>query len=118
MFVDVSVPNAFRALALCFCVHVLPASAEGDLWEWVTPTPQGHDLFAAASGNGVTVAVGRQGTVITGSDGVGWQTSHSESEYRLIDVVWGDGVFVAVGGKVGWEGVETELHLKNQRSFD
>lgn len=85
------------------CASALPASSDEPLWEWVTPTPQGHDLFAAAAGNGVTIAVGRSGTVIAGSDGNEWRTIRSGSEYSLLDAVWGNGLFVAVGGEVGFE---------------
>ena len=87
---------------VCFVV-ALPVSAADDLWEWVTPLPQGHDLFAAAGGDGVTVAVGRGGTVITRTDGAEWRTSHTGAEYLLSDVVWGNGLFVAVGGELGFE---------------
>jgi hypothetical protein len=103
MFADVSVRVASRASALCFCILALSAPAEDVLWEWVTPTPQGHDLFAAATGNGVTVAVGRGGAVVTSADGVRWRTTNTGSGYALWDVAWGNGVFVAVGGELGFE---------------
>jgi len=52
-----------RIVVLCVCcLLALPVSAEDELWEWVTPLPQGHDLVAAASGDGVTVAVGQHGS--------------------------------------------------------
>jgi hypothetical protein len=86
-----------------FCLVALPVLAADDLWEWVTPLPQGHDLLAAAAGDGVTVAVGRGGTVITSTDGAEWRTSHTGAGYSLTDVVWGNGVFVAVGGEGGPE---------------
>jgi hypothetical protein len=93
-----------RILPLLVAVLVaLPTAAEEPLWEWVTPWPQGHDLYAAAAGNGVTVAVGRGGTVITSTDGVEWRTSHTGAGYRLSDVVWGNGLFVVVGGESGEE---------------
>ena len=81
----------------------MPVASEDELWEWVTPLPQGHELYAAAAGNGVTVAVGGGGTVITSTDGIEWRTNHTGAGYRLSDVVWGDGIFVAVGGEVGFE---------------
>jgi hypothetical protein len=85
-------------LCVC-CLFALPIAAEDELWEWVTPLPQGHDLYAAAAGNGVTVAVGQSGTVITSTDGSEWRTSHTGEEHWLMDVVWGNGLFVAVGGR-------------------
>ena len=51
----------------------------------------------------MTVAVGGNGTVITSTDGIEWRTSHTGAGYRLSDVVWGDGIFVAVGGELGVE---------------
>ncbi len=93
-----------RITVLCVCCLLAPlVAAEEPLWEWVTPWPQGHDLYAAAAGNGVTVAVGRNGTVITSTDGVEWRTSHTGTGYRLSDVVWGNGLFVVVGGESGEE---------------
>ena len=89
---------------LIFCLVALPVLAADDLWEWVTPLPQGHDLLAAAVGDGVTVAVGRGGTVITGTDGIEWRTRHTGADYWLGDVVWANGLFVAVGGELGFEG--------------
>jgi len=89
-----------RSVGLCVCcLLALPVSAEDELWEWVTPLPQGHDLVAAASGDGVTVAVGQHGSVITSTNGIGWRTSHTGEEHWLMDVVWGNGLFVAVGGR-------------------
>ena len=92
-----------RILPLLVCRLLLPCRSRlrTPLWEWVTPWPQGYDLYAAAAGNGVTVAVGRNGTVITSTDGIEWRTSHTGTGYRLSDVVWGDGIFVAVGGELG-----------------
>ncbi len=86
-----------------WCFFAFSALADDGKWEWVTPSPQGHDLFAAAVGDGVSVGVGQRGAVITSTDGVEWLTSHTDSEYALLDVVWGNGVFVAVGGEVGFE---------------
>jgi hypothetical protein len=81
------------------CAVALPLLAADELWEWVTPLPQGHDLGAAVIGNGVRVAVGGQGTVITSSDAIEWRMSHTGQGYWLMDVVWGNGLFIAVGGR-------------------
>jgi len=89
-------------LLVC-CLLVLPVSAEDELWEWVTPLPQGHSLSIAAIGNGVRVAVGEQGTVIASTDGIEWRTSQTGADYWLSDVVWANGLFVAVGGEGGPE---------------
>ena len=86
------------------CLVALPVSAADDLWEWVTPWPQGHGLKAAAAGNGVWVAVGEKGTVVTSTDGIEWWTTHTGADYGLRNVVWGNGLFVAVGGALGGGG--------------
>lgn len=88
---------------LIFCLVAVPGFAGDQLWEWVTPLPQGHDLFAAASGNGVVVAVGRGGTIVTRGDGGEWVMTQSGEGYPLTDVVWANGLFVAVGGDLGFE---------------
>ena len=93
-----------RITVLCVCCFLaLPVSGEDEQWEWVTPWPQGRDLYAAAEGDGVTVAVGRNGTAITSTDGVEWRTSETGAEYGLRDVAWANGLFVAVGGESGEE---------------
>ncbi len=88
---------------LIFCLIAAPGLAGDQHWEWVTPTPQGHNLSDAASGHGVTVAVGGDGTAITSTDGGEWVMTHSDADYSLYDVVWANGLFVAVGGEVGFE---------------
>ena len=90
-------------IAVASALMTLPVTAADDLWEWVTPWPQGYDLYAAATGGGVTVAVGANGTVIASTDGVAWRTSRTGFVYNLSDVVWANGLFVAVGSFSGWE---------------
>lgn len=93
-----------RVPVLLACILVvLPVAADDGLWEWVTPRPQGHDLHAAAMGNGIAVTVGRRGTVGTSNDGIEWRISHTDEVYSLTDVVWANGRFIAVGGDVGFE---------------
>lgn len=81
------------------CVVGLSLSAADELWEWVTPRPQGHDLVAAAFGDGVAVALGQYGTSIASTNGGEWRTSRTGEGYWLMDVVWGNGLFIAVGGR-------------------
>ena len=65
-----------RVLTVLFCCLLsLPVAAEDELWEWVTPLPQGLGLTAAAIGNGVAVAVGNGGTIITSTDRFEWRTA-------------------------------------------
>ncbi len=80
--------------------HVMAAP----LWEWVNPRPQGNHLISVAAGEGVIVAVGSSGTILVSSDGTEWEVRAATTEYALIDVTYGGGRFVAVGGKTGFEG--------------
>ncbi|MFV2073569.1 MAG: hypothetical protein ACC742_13060 [Thermoanaerobaculales bacterium] len=68
-------------------------------WEWVNPLPQGHHLTAAATGDGVTVAVGLNGSIIASADGLRWKIGNGTTEYDLYEIIWANGRFVAVGSE-------------------
>ncbi|MBI5385264.1 MAG: immunoglobulin domain-containing protein [Verrucomicrobia bacterium] len=73
-----------------------------DRWQWRNPLPQGNDLWCAAYGNGIWVALGRNGTRIRSTDGgVTWQ-NHHQGEADIRTVAFGNGVFVAAG--FDWRG--------------
>ena len=99
-------PNIFKHLLWGVgALFLLQAHAMAEpLWEWVNPRPQGNDLLSVASGEGVIVAVGSSGTILVSSDGAEWEVRAATTEYGLIDVTYGGGRFVAVGGKTGFEG--------------
>lgn len=86
--------------ALLGCQTVLFAEP---LWEWSNPQPQGHNLFSAAAGEDVIVAVGDGGTILVSQDGTKWEVRSSATDYQLSDVIWANGKFVAVGGAYGFE---------------
>jgi photosystem II stability/assembly factor-like uncharacterized protein len=48
-------------------------------------------------GNGLFVAVGARGTILTSSDGANWTKQTSPTDDLLIAVTYGNGIFVAVG---------------------
>jgi hypothetical protein len=48
-------------------------------------------------GNGLFVAVGEWGTILTSPDGVTWTARTSGTSNLLYDVTYGNGTFVAVG---------------------
>jgi hypothetical protein len=54
-------------------------------------------LYDVAFGNGVFVAVGNEGAVITSPDGVCWIARNARTDERLRGIVFGNGIFVAVG---------------------
>lgn len=54
-------------------------------------------LYAITKANGLYVAVGDSGTIITSPDGVTWTARTSGTNYALNDVTWTGSEYVAVG---------------------
>ena len=94
-----SVVLVLLACALCaICWDIRPASAaQLDNWVWRNPLPQGNSLNSIAYGNGIYVAVGSGGTILTSADGVTWTSRTSGTIEDLYGVTYGNGLFVAVG---------------------
>ncbi len=90
-----------------FCLLALPVSASDELWEWVTPWPQGHTLRAVAAGDGVVVAVGVGGSIIASTDRIHWSVVHNTTDYDLFDVISANHQFVAIGWR--GDGYSTEF---------
>jgi hypothetical protein len=65
---------------------------------WTLRSSGGTDLSGVAYGNGLFVAVGAKGTILTSPDGVSW-TKRTSGGNTLVRVVHGNGLFVAVGAK-------------------
>ena len=65
---------------------------------WTLCTSQGNSLFGVTYGNGLFVAVGSDGTILTSPDGVNWTAQASGTGSDLNGVTYGNGLFVAVGG--------------------
>jgi len=55
-------------------------------------------LFGVTYGNGIFVAVGDGGTILTSPNGVNWTGQRSGTYNTLLGVTYGNGIFVAVGG--------------------
>ena len=68
-----------------------------DVWHWRNPLPQGNDLYGITYGNGLFVAVGNKGTILTSSNSVNWTAEYSELTTPLYGVAFGNGKFTAVG---------------------
>jgi hypothetical protein len=69
-------------------------------WLSVTPVPN-IDLYGVAFGNGLFVAVGDSGTILTSSDGANWTLRASAApNLRLTAVTYGSNSFVAVGATI------------------
>jgi hypothetical protein len=88
-------------LPLCFLIvlalfSMLAGQAlAADLSSWHL---RNMSLEAAASGNGIYVAVGEDGFIMRSIDGTTWTIVSSVVGDDLWDVAYGNGVFVAVGG--------------------
>ena len=61
--------------------------------------PLGQQLFlyGVTYGNGLFVVVGRNGTILTSSDGISWTSRTSGTSNSLGGVTYGNGTFVTVG---------------------
>ena len=66
----------------------------GDGTEW---TLRSAPLLGVAYGNGLCVAVGNGGTILTSPDGASWTLRNSGTGKDLYGVAYGNGLFVAVG---------------------
>ncbi len=96
------IPIAIAILSL----HPAPAAAapgqQLDIWTWRNPLPTGNPLNSVThgiiNGNGMFVAVGVNGTIVTSPDGINWdQQVGPAPNASLSAVVYGSGEFVAVG---------------------
>jgi hypothetical protein len=84
---------AFAAAALA---PVAALAGEWTAWRWITPLPQGHDLYAVARGAGETVAVGPR-VVLRSEDGGGWSVVEPAVPGAFMGVVWTGERYVACG---------------------
>ncbi len=65
-----------------------------DDWKWRNPLPQGDTTLALTYGNGLFIAVGGGGTVVTSPDGTNWTLRPTGTNIFLNVVAAGNGVFV------------------------
>jgi hypothetical protein len=64
---------------------------------WTSRTSQRNPLNGVTYGNGLFVAVGRNGIILTSPDGVSWTRQTPPTSNWLYGVTYGNGTFVAVG---------------------
>src|SRR3990172_6372447 len=75
-----------------------PSGADSlDRWHGRNPLPYGNPLYAVAYGNGLFVAAGSFGTILTSPDGMTWTQRVYETTDDLLGVAYGNHTFVAVG---------------------
>ena len=54
-------------------------------------------LHGVTYGNGIFIAVGGDGTILTSADGITWTSRTSGTTSNFYGVTYGNGTFVAVG---------------------
>src|SRR5450759_4327117 len=96
--------NKTVALAVLAAMLVVHFCAAGPLWTVGTGAPN-NSFYAVTYSNGLYVAVGESGLLITSPDGHSW-TAPSSGNYlgtpnSLNAIAYGNGEFVAVGDH-GW----------------
>ncbi len=79
-------------------IAITPVHASNDLgWAWANPYPTGSGLTSITYGNGMFVATGDDGTILTSADGETWDIQNSGTSNYLDGVAWLDGKFWCVG---------------------
>ena len=56
-----------------------------------------HGVLGVTYGNGLFVAVGYNGTILTSPDGVSWTAGTSATNQTIDGITYGNGLFVAIG---------------------
>jgi hypothetical protein len=83
-------------LALAACGTSGGGGGAGTTWTQRT-SGTGNELEGVAYRNGLFVAVGQDGTILTSPDGVNWTAQTSGTSNWLYEVAYGNNTFVAVG---------------------
>ncbi len=84
-------------LALALIAPAVDGTEPCDQWQLVNPLPVTTDLLGATHGNGLFIFVGREGTILSSPDEVGWTLSEPVTANDLHAVAWTGHIFVAVG---------------------
>ncbi len=92
-------PGALCALGVLVAASTtLPAADPLDLWT-VQETGVTNSLQNIVSGNGLLVAAGYEGTIMTSLDGREWTRQESGTTQSLYTLTHGGGLFVAAGSR-------------------
>jgi photosystem II stability/assembly factor-like uncharacterized protein len=78
-------------------INAILISTDGGEWT-PQPTPLSI-LYDVTYGNGLFVAVGEGGAILTSRDGRSWTEQSSGTNYPLFDATYGNGLFVVVGSE-------------------
>jgi len=98
-------PISFNAYSQDYAVNPLD--------QWHLRNPSVPHLLAVTSGNGIYVAVGDIGTLVTSRDGINWTRQNAGTDLLLHGVAYGNGLFVAVGGDKNNYGYYTSVILSS-----
>ena len=85
------------AMPLCAFLGGTSGRAMDALDIWLLRAAPSHSSLGITYGKGMFVAVGRGGTILTSTTGVAWTNQVSGTDLSLQDVIFGNGLFVAVG---------------------
>jgi hypothetical protein len=88
---------AFVGVLVLLVPPMVSVGSPLDRWAWRHPRPQGNSLTAVTYGNGLFVAVGNRGTILTSSDGYHWTNQVLGTSPTLLGVAYSAGVYAAVG---------------------
>ena len=99
-----------RLLSICLAiviglginiVTIIPVYASNDIdWVWANPYPIGNELTSITYGNGMFVATGDDGAILTSIDGETWDIQNSGTSNYLDGAAWLDNQFWCVGSGV------------------
>ena len=82
-------------------VTIAPVQASDDLgWSWANPYPIGNALSSITYGNGMFVAIGDDGAILTSADGETWDIQNSGTSNYFTGAVWLGGKFWCVGNDI------------------
>ena len=86
--------------------------------QWHLRNPSGLNFLAVAYGNGIYVAVGDAGAIMTSPDGINWIRQNAGTGQQLHGVTYGNGTFVAVGGQKDNYGYITSIIISSTNGIN
>ena len=78
------------------------SSTDGSNWieDNISDNISGITLRSVIYADNKYVAVGYNGTILSSSDGLDWSKDNTTTDQNLFDVAYGNGKFVAIGGRI------------------
>lgn len=93
-------PVYSRFAPFLFTLMLIASASAEDVWtDTSLSTGSQNPLSDITWGDGMFVAVGHRGAIMTSPDGMEWEQRTSGSDENLYSVCWGGGQFIAVGAK-------------------